>query len=139
MHRRTSPALAPGPAPKGAGMTHRRWSAVPLAALCAASLILAGCGNDKAEGSSRPAGEEQPGSSTAKVAKIGVIVPLSGDLSAAGVGVRNAVDLAVRQANEKRTIKGWKLVVEAQDDTASPQVGAQVASKLASDGKVIGV
>ena len=37
----------------------------------------------------------------AKAAKIGVIAPLSGDLSALGLGIQNSVDLAIKQANEK--------------------------------------
>ena len=39
--------------------------------------------------------------------QIGVIAPLSGDLSA--LGIRNSVDLAIRQANDAGTIPGWKL------------------------------
>ena len=43
---------------------------------------------------------EVPASSSDKVVKIGVIAPLSGDLSALGLGIQNGVDLAIKQANE---------------------------------------
>ena len=53
-----------------------------------------------------------PAEST-KVAKIGVIAPLSGDLSALGLGIQNSVDLAIKQANEANTIPGWTLELAA--------------------------
>ena len=37
------------------------------------------------------------GAQATKVVKIGVIAPLSGDLTATGTGIRNSVDLAIRQ------------------------------------------
>ena len=36
-----------------------------------------------------------------KTVKIGVIAPLTGPLSELGLGIKNSVDLAIRQANEK--------------------------------------
>jgi branched-chain amino acid transport system substrate-binding protein len=86
--------------------------------------------------------EETPGgqgSEAAKVAKIGVIAPLSGDLSALGLGIQNSVDLAIRQANESNAIPGWTLELDAQDDQATPDVGKNAATKLAGDDEVIGV
>ena len=53
------------------------------AALLSASLLFAGCGSR-----SEPAASGSAGAAT-KVAKIGVIAPLSGDLSALGLGIRN--------------------------------------------------
>ncbi|MDP8932418.1 MAG: branched-chain amino acid ABC transporter substrate-binding protein, partial [Actinomycetota bacterium] len=98
-------------------------------ALMVAGLLLAGCGGAGGGG----------GESRAKTVKIGVIVPLTGDLSAIGVGIRNGVDLAIRQANERGRIPGWEIVLDAQDDAGKPDVGAQVATKLASDRQVAGV
>ena len=79
------------------------------------------------------------GENATKVAKIGVIAPLSGDLSALGLGIQNSVDLAIKQANEKGTIPGWTLEVDAQDDQAKPDVGKNAATKLAGDDEVVGV
>ena len=74
-----------------------------------------------------------------KVAKIGVIVPLSGSLSAYGLGIKNSVDLAVKQANDSGKVKGWRFVVDAQDDAGKPEQGASAANKLASDPTVAAV
>lgn len=74
-----------------------------------------------------------------KIVKIGFIAPLSGDLSALGLGMRNAVDLAIKQANEKNTVKGYTIQLAAEDDTATANVGATVAAKLAGDAEVAAV
>ena len=88
-----------------------------------------------------PGQRQAPGgeAGAAKVAKIGVIAPLSGDLSALGLGIKNSVDLAIKQANEKQTIPGWTLEIDAQDDQANPDVGKNAATKLAGDDEVVGV
>jgi branched-chain amino acid transport system substrate-binding protein len=101
-------------------------------ALVAASLAFTGCGSRTEATTGGSAG-------TAKVAKIGVIAPLSGDLSALGLGIRNSVDLAIRQANETNAIPGWKLELAPEDDQATPDVGKNAATKLASDDAVVGV
>jgi branched-chain amino acid transport system substrate-binding protein len=102
--------------------------------LLAASLAMSACGS-RAQQSGGGGGAGQQ----AKVAKIGVIAPLSGDLSALGLGIKNSVDLAVKQANDKKTIPGWTLEVDGQDDQATPDVGKNAATKLAGDDQVIGV
>lgn len=85
-----------------------------------------------------PASQAQRKSSS-KVVKIGFIAPLSGDLSALGIGMRNSVDLAIKQANASKKLKGWTIQLDAQDDQAKADVGAQVAAKLASDKAVAAV
>ena len=101
-------------------------------AVLAATLILSACGSDKSE--------TQEGSDSGdKVVKIGVIAPLSGSLTALGLGIKNGADLAVRQANEQKKIKGWKIVLAPEDDTAVPDVGANAATKLSDDKAVMGV
>jgi len=102
-------------------------------ALVAASLAFAGCGSRADTASSSGA------SGSSKVATIGVISPLSGDLSALGLGIRNSVDLAIRQANESNAIPGWTLKLSPQDDQATPDVGKNAATKLSSDDTVVGV
>jgi branched-chain amino acid transport system substrate-binding protein len=100
--------------------------------LLAASLALSACGT-RSEETGGGAGTET------KVAKIGVIAPLSGPLSALGLGIRNSVDLAIRQANDQNLIPGWKLELAAEDDEAKPDVGKNAATKLAGDDEVVGV
>ncbi len=106
--------------------------AVPV---LAAALALSACGTRGDSGSTN--GNASGGSK--KIAKIGVIAPLSGDLSALGKGIQNSVDLAVKQANANNTIPGWTLQVEPVDDEAKPDVGKNGATKLASDDQVVGV
>src|SRR3954447_3701039 len=89
--------------------------------------LVSACGSNKEE-TQRGVGEV-----VGHVVKVGIIAPLSGSLSAVGVGIRNGADLAVRQANEQHKIKGWKVVLDPQDDQATPEVGANAAANLSDD------
>jgi len=91
-----------------------------------------------AAGCSREEGGGQAAEPT-KTVKIGVIAPLTGPLSELGLGIKNSVDLAIRQANEKKTVAGYNILLAAEDDTADPATGANAANKLASDPQVAGV
>ena len=102
------------------------------ATLLAATLSMSACGSRAEEGGTT-------GETANKVAKIGVIAPLSGDLSALGLGIQNSVDLAIKQANESNAIPGWTLELAAEDDEAKPDVGKNAATKLAGDDEVVGV
>ncbi|HYN16849.1 MAG TPA: branched-chain amino acid ABC transporter substrate-binding protein, partial [Actinomycetes bacterium] len=93
-------------------------------------LVVAGCSRDS--GGDDAAAEK-------KTVKIGVIAPLTGSLSELGLGIKNSVDLAVKQANEKGTVPDYEIVVAAEDDAADPATGANAANKLASDPQVGGV
>ncbi|MBA8928825.1 branched-chain amino acid transport system substrate-binding protein [Kutzneria viridogrisea] len=107
------------------------------AVLLAGALLLAACGTNKTESGGGG------GSATCDTSKgsltVGVVAPLSGNLSALGLGIRNSAQLAVDQANAKCAVKGYKLVLDPEDDQATPQIGAQAATKLASDPNVVGV
>ena len=113
------------------GSARRRWRSSVIVLL--PLLLAAACGGGDEE--------ETGGGATqaTKVVKIGVIAPLSGDLTATGTGIRNSVDLAIRQANDKNRVPGWRIELAAEDDAAKPDVGAQAAAKLASDAAVVGV
>ncbi|XVX21901.1 branched-chain amino acid ABC transporter substrate-binding protein [Actinomycetota bacterium] len=101
-----------------------------------ASLALSACGTRGGDSGS----DSGSGSGDAKkVAKIGVIAPLSGDLSALGKGIEHSVELAVKQANASGELNGWTLEVAAKDDEAKPDVGKNAATALAGDKDVIGV
>ena len=102
------------------------------AALVSASLLFAGCGSRSEPGTG------SSGAAT-KTAKIGVIAPLTGNLAVMGLGIKNSVDLAIKQANDSGAIPGWKLEMAAEDDQATADVGANAATKLAADDQVIGV
>lgn len=102
-------------------------------ALLSASLLFAGCGSRTEPAASGTAGTET------KTAKIGVIAPLTGDLAVMGLGIKNSVELAIKQANDSGAIPGWKLELAAEDDQATPDVGANAATKLAADDSVVAV
>ncbi|MDO8301008.1 branched-chain amino acid ABC transporter substrate-binding protein [Lacisediminimonas sp.] len=69
--------------------------------------------------------------------KIAFIGPLSGGVSANGVGGRNSADLAVRLRNaDPKSKYTYELV--SLDDECKPNVGVQVATKAASDNSIIG-
>jgi branched-chain amino acid transport system substrate-binding protein len=103
------------------------------ASLIVASLALTACGSRSGNDSGGGSGD------STKTAKIGVIAPLSGDLSALGLGIQHSVELAVKQANDSNAIPGWKLEVSAKDDEAKPDTGKNAATALAGDPDVIGV
>ena len=112
---------------------HRRQLLAAGITLSGAAFGLSACGT-RTETPTTPGG-----SAAAKTAKIGVISPLSGDLSALGLGIRNSVDLAVKQANAAGTIPGWTLEISPEDDEAKPDSGRNAATKLAGDADVVGV
>lgn len=102
--------------------------------LLAVTMAMSACGTRSAD---PPTGSGS--NAAAKVATIGLIAPLTGNLAPLGLGMKNSVDLAIKQANEANTIPGWKLELDAQDDTGLPDPGRNAATKLAADDAVIGV
>lgn len=113
---------------------------VKAAAVVAAGLLLlSACGTNKEEGGSEGGGGNQSCDVSKGTLTLGVIAPLSGELSALGKGIENSARLAVDQANEKCAVKGYKLALQAEDDQKTPQLGAQAATKLSSTPNVIGV
>jgi branched-chain amino acid transport system substrate-binding protein len=71
-----------------------------------------------------------------EVVKIAFVGPLTGGVSNMGLGGRNSADLAVRLRNEDPKSKySYELV--AQDDECKPNVGVQVATKVAADKSIV--
>ncbi|MFF4649083.1 branched-chain amino acid ABC transporter substrate-binding protein [Streptomyces sp. NPDC001380] len=103
------------------------------AAVTAGALSLSACGSR---------GENKSGDNSASggtTVVIGVDAPLSGDLSALGLGIKNSVDLAVKQANAKNYVPGVKFDIKALDDQAQASSGQQNATALVADKSVLGV
>ena len=69
--------------------------------------------------------------------KIAFVGPLSGGVSANGIGGRNSADLAVRLHNADPKSK-YNFELVSQDDECKPNVGVQVATKIAADKSIIG-
>ncbi|ORT93615.1 ABC transporter substrate-binding protein, partial [Frankia casuarinae] len=74
-----------------------------------------------------------------RVATLGVMAPLSGDLSTDGVSARNAVALAVDEANKSGAVPGWRIELSAHDDLSRPDGGAQAVDAFVANNHVIGV
>ncbi|MFF5936213.1 branched-chain amino acid ABC transporter substrate-binding protein [Streptomyces sp. NPDC012508] len=101
-------------------------------AITAGALTLTACGSRDDKG-----GDAAGGGNTTVV--IGLDAPLTGDLSALGLGIKNSADLAVKQANKKEYVKGVTFKLESLDDQAQPSSGQQNATKLVADKEVLGV
>ena len=70
------------------------------------------------------------------VVKLAFIGPLTGGVSANGLGGRNATDLAVKLRNAEPKAK-YQYELVALDDECKPNIGVQVATKVASDKSII--
>lgn len=68
--------------------------------------------------------------------KVAFIAPLTGGVSANGIGGRNSADLAVRLHNADAAGK-YEYELISLDDECKPNVGVQVATKAAADRNVI--
>jgi len=68
--------------------------------------------------------------------KVGFIGPLTGGVSANGLGGRNSADLAVRLRNDDAQAK-YHYELEVLDDECKPNTGVQAATKLGANPDVI--
>ncbi len=100
--------------------------------LTTGALTLTACGSRDDDKKSSDSGGTQ-------TVVIGVDAPITGDLSALGLGIKNSADLAAKTANKAKTVPGINFVVKALDDQAQPSVGQQNAQKFIDDDTVLGV
>ncbi|MGC0377934.1 branched-chain amino acid ABC transporter substrate-binding protein [Streptomyces sp. SAI-229] len=104
------------------------------AALAAGALTLTACGSRDENGG----GSSDSGNGGTTVV-IGVDAPMTGDLSALGLGIKNSVDLAAKTANKEKYVEGITFKIEALDDQGQASVGQQNATKLVANDDVLGV
>ncbi|MFH1371607.1 MAG: ABC transporter substrate-binding protein [Planctomycetota bacterium] len=106
-------------------MRHLTRNSVSLVALCALALaiifFLPACS------------KKDPKS---EVIKIGAILPLTGESAFWGENIKNGIELAVDEINQKGGILGKKVAILYEDTQGQPAVGTQVVSKLISIHKV---
>lgn len=76
------------------------------------------------------------GQKASNVIRIGLIVPITGDVKTFGESVRNSVLLAVAEANQKGGVNGKLIKVISADDKNDPTEAANAASKLINQDKV---
>lgn len=100
--------------------------------LTTGALTLTACGSRDDNANSSGGGDNQ-------TVVIGVDAPLTGDLSALGLGIKNSADLAVQTANKDKTVPGVTFEIQALDDQAQPSVGQQNAQKFIGNKDVLGV
>jgi len=93
-------------------------------------LVAAGCGG-KSGGSNGGAGPVE--------VKVATVSPLSGGQASLGTAIKNGAELAVKDREKELLAAGYKVVFTPQDDEAKPEVGTQVAQRLAADKAVLGV
>ena len=108
---------------QGGGMRFMRWGP----AVVVAAFVLAACGFGGTSSSS-----------TSGPVKIGVPVPLSGDLTNFGQDLGNGAKLAAADINSKGGIKGGQVQILEEDDQCDAQVGVQAAEKLVTEG-IVGI
>ncbi|MFK3731091.1 branched-chain amino acid ABC transporter substrate-binding protein [Streptomyces sp. NPDC088090] len=104
-------------------------------AVTAGALTLTACGSRDDKGK----GGDGSGEGGGVTVTIGLDAPLTGELSALGLGIKNSADLAVKTANKKQYVKGVTFKLETLDDQAQPSAGQQNATKLVADKTVLGV
>ncbi|MCX5225555.1 branched-chain amino acid ABC transporter substrate-binding protein [Streptomyces sp. NPDC006553] len=102
-------------------------------AVTAGALTLTACGSRDDKGAAKD------GDSGNVTVTIGLDAPLTGELSALGLGIKNSADLAVKTANKKAYVKGVTFKLESLDDQAQPSSGQQNATKFVADKSVLGV
>lgn len=120
---------------KDYSMTRRR--IIVTAAILAGALGLTACGTNRQEATGTGGGTSCDTSKGTLI--VGMIAPLTGGLSALGLGMKNSADLAVNQANKACKVPGYKLQFQAEDDQKLPQIAGQAATKLSSLDNVVGV
>src|SRR3954466_8893788 len=106
--------------------------------VAAAVLALAACSNSSNNNSGSLGSGSSGGGGGGQTYKIGFQGALSGDNQQLGINEINAVELAVKQANEKDDL-GFKLEVVKSDDGGTPDKAPAAASALLQDNGVVGV
>lgn len=70
---------------------------------------------------------------------IASISPLSGPQAAMGRAIENGAKMALQEREKDLEAAGYKVKFEPQDDEAKPEVGGQVAQRLAANKNVVAV
>ncbi|MFA5844813.1 MAG: branched-chain amino acid ABC transporter substrate-binding protein [Coriobacteriia bacterium] len=113
----------------------RRTQAALVASMLLVVLAVSGC-------ASREKGLPLEGTSTgAAPVKIGLAVPLTGDEAVYGLGMKRAVELALKEANDSGDVRdaGRRFDLFAVDDRGDPKQAVSVANGIVADTDVVGV
>lgn len=110
-----------------------RWLAAVLAAL---SLLAASCGDDDDDDGGTGDGQASgAGGDCGNELKLGILVPLTGELGDFGRIWQNAMELAVEQINDSGALpEGWSVSSIVGDEKTDPEEGLRAAQSMISDG-----
>src|SRR5687768_12750977 len=70
--------------------------------------------------------------------KIAVVLPLTGPDAEAGLGMRNAIRLAVDEVNERGGVHGHKVKLVEADDSSNSEKAEAAALEIGKDPRVLG-
>lgn len=113
-------------------MKKYRLALVIMVALSMILMLAAGCGTSQPASEPEGAGDEaSEGTSEETVdVKVGTVGPLTGGAATYGESVRNAVQIALEEANENKEIPGVNLVLVSEDSEGDWSKAANAFSKL---------
>jgi branched-chain amino acid transport system substrate-binding protein len=100
----------------------RRVTCIAVVAMMVMALMITGCAKKE---------------EAAKTIKVGVAGPHSGDLASYGIPSVRAAELVVKDVNAKGGVLGKQIELLVEDDVCKPEVAANTATKLVSDGAVV--
>ncbi len=90
-------------------------------------------------GSSNEQGVKGKVTSEDTVIKIGVMMPLTGDTAVYGVGVKNAVEMAVAEINANKMLQGKQIQLVIEDSKCLPKDASTSVNKLISEDHVLAI
>lgn len=96
--------------------------------LLSMALVVTGCGGKD---------EKKPGGADDKVIKIGILAPLTGDVKTFGESTINGAKMAIEKAGGKAG--DYKIEIVTADDRNDATEAVNVATKLISQDKVVGI
>jgi branched-chain amino acid transport system substrate-binding protein len=102
--------------------------------------LIAGCGGQTQQ--QKPAEQkpaEPPKPKEPDQIVIGVVAPLTGDVSTFGQSTKQGVELLAKQVNEKGGLLGKKVVLKVEDDRNTPTETAAAVQKLITQDKVVAI
>ena len=103
-----------------------------LMAFVLGMVVVAGCGQKAAEG------DKNAGEGSEKL-YVGWVGPLTGPCADNGQQMRKGAELAVKEINAAGGINGKQVELIAQDDKSDPKEAANIATKYASDDRLLAV
>ncbi|MGH3664964.1 MAG: ABC transporter substrate-binding protein [Egibacteraceae bacterium] len=112
------------------------------------ALLASACGAQGSGGSVPGAGDAPPGGDgggevaggdSADAIKVGLLQPLTGPVSAAGIAVRDGAKIALEEVNADGGINGRPLQLVIEDDENDPAVCTSAANKVITRDDVVGI